>query len=237
MSLVRGELIKAVTTRTLLGYAATGVAITLANILVEALSGDLVQVSEKRSAIATLPILLLLFGVVGTAGEYRHRTAAPSALAAGCDRGRVLLARAAAYSVTAGAIAALMAAVALGVGLPLLGGEPGVGLAASDALLVAGGGLLAAACSAIIGVAGGALVRNQIAAVIGVLMLALIVTPLIAAVDDSAAGYTPFGAAVVVAGNADGRPLSWAGALLVLALWMVPLLCAAVVAERRRDLA
>jgi ABC-2 type transport system permease protein len=236
-SLVRGELIKTVTTRTLLGYAATGVAITVANLLVEALSGDLVAVSDKRSAVATLPILLLLFGVVGAAGEYRHRTAAPSALAAGRARGSLLVARAAAYAVAGAAVGALMVAVALAIGLPLLAGEPGPGLSGGDVLVVAGGGLLAAAWSAIIGVAGGALVRNQIAGVIGVLILAFVVTPLVATIDDSAAGYTPFGAAVVLAGNADGGTVSWAGAALVLAAWTVPLLVAAVITERRRDLA
>jgi ABC-type sulfate/molybdate transport systems ATPase subunit len=48
--------------------------------------------------IAGLHFWLILFGLVGAAGEYRHRTAAPAALAAGGRRGRVLLARAAAYA-------------------------------------------------------------------------------------------------------------------------------------------
>ena len=42
--------------------------------------------SDKREAIAGLPILLLLLGLVGAAGEYRHRTAGPAALARGSWR-------------------------------------------------------------------------------------------------------------------------------------------------------
>jgi ABC-2 type transport system permease protein len=93
-ALMRGELIKAVTTRTLFGYAALGVALAIANVLIVTLSKDLVTVADKQEAIAGLPMLLILFGLVGAAGEYRHRTVAPAALAAEaaaggcCSRGR-----------------------------------------------------------------------------------------------------------------------------------------------------
>ena len=90
-ALLRGELIKVVTTRTLLGYAALGVAVAIANVLIITLSQDLTTAADKQEAIAGLPMLLILFGLVGAAGEYRHRTAAPAALAAAVQRagGRV----------------------------------------------------------------------------------------------------------------------------------------------------
>src|SRR5918995_2940107 len=99
-ALMRGELIKTVTTRTLFGYAVIGVALAIANVLILTLSEDLVTVADKQEAIAGLPILLILFGLVGAAGEYRHRTAAPAALTAGRGGGRLLVARAGAYAVT-----------------------------------------------------------------------------------------------------------------------------------------
>jgi ABC-2 type transport system permease protein len=237
MALVRGELIKTATTRTLLGYAATAVAVTITTVLIETLSSDVVAVSDKRAAIATLPFLLLLFGVVGGAGEYRHRTAAPAALASGRDRAVVLMARTVAYAVVALGVGALMVAVSLLLGLPLLAGEPGPGLGSEDVLVLAGGGLVAAAWCASIGVAAGALVRNQVAGVMGTVILAFVVSPLIGTIDDSAVGYTPFGAAIVLAGNPEGGTLSWGASALVLAAWTAPLLAAAIVAERRRDLA
>src|SRR5262245_55806048 len=112
-ALLRGELIKVVTTPTLLGYAALGVAVAIANVLIITLSQDLTTVVDKQEAIAGLPMLLILFGLVGAAGEYRHRTAAPAAVAAGGRRGRLLLARAGAYTVTGLMLGALATAVTL----------------------------------------------------------------------------------------------------------------------------
>jgi len=237
-ALIRGELIKTVSTRTLLGYAATGAALAIANVvIVTQASGDLVTVSDKQEAIAGLPIIVLLFGLVGAAGEYRHRTAAPAALAAGQHRALLLLARAGAYALTGLAIGALMVAVALVLGLSLLPAHPGPGLGAHDVALVAAGSLLAAALSAIMGVAVGALVRNQVAGVVGALILAFVVSPLIAVIDETAVEFTPFGAAFALAGDPQAGTLSWGGDALLLLAWTLPLLLAAVVTERHRDLA
>jgi ABC-2 type transport system permease protein len=237
-ALLRGELIKTVSTRTLLGYAVTGVALAIANVvIVTQFSGDLVTVSDKQEAIAGLPIIVLLFGLVGAIGEYRHRTAAPAALAAGRDRALVLLARAGANALAGLVVGALMVAVALVLGLPLLGGHRGPGLGSHDVALVVGGSLLAAALSAIMGVAVGALVRNQVAGVVGALILAFVVSPLIAVIDETAAEFTPFGAAFALAGDPQAGTLSWGGDALLLVVWTVPLMVAAIIAERRRDLA
>ena len=232
--LLRGELLKSVTTRTIAGFVLTGVALTVLNVLIVTQFSGVVH--NKREALAGMPTLLLLFGLVGAAGEYRHRTAAPAALAAPHDRGRLLAARTGAYAVTALAIATLMAAVAVALGLPLLSDQPGPGLGAGDVASVAGGSVVAAGLSAMMGVAAGALVRNQVAGVIGAVMLAFVVNALIGNLNDSTGEYTPFGAAAVLAAASPGAALSWGGAALVLAAWTAPLLLAAIVVERRRDL-
>jgi hypothetical protein len=237
-ALLRGELIKAVTTRTVFAYAALGVAAAIVNVLILTLSEDLLTVANKQAAISGLPVLLILLALVGAAGEYRHRTAAPAALAAGGRRGRLLLARAGAYAVTGLVLATLTAAVTLALGLPLLSGEPGPGLGAGKIAAVAAGSILGAGLCAIMGVAAGALVRNQVAGVVGALILMFVGMPLLNVADETAAELTPFGASVVLAGDpAIGGTLSWAGAALVLAAWTLPLLLAAIVVERRRDLA
>jgi ABC-type transport system involved in multi-copper enzyme maturation permease subunit len=223
-----------VSTRTALAYAAGAVAVALLNLLVMVLAEDLVVVDDKREAIAGFPILLLLLGIVGAAGEYRHRTAAPAALAAGRGRGQVLVGRALAYALTGAAIATLSLAVTFAVGLPLLGGEPGPGLDSRDLVLVGAGSVLAAAISAIMGVAVGALARNQVAAVIGTLLLLFVATPLLQLVSQTMFELTPFAAATVVAGG-SAEILSWGGAALVLAAWTLPLTAAAILLERRRD--
>jgi hypothetical protein len=61
--------------------------------------------------------------------------------------------------------------------------------------------------------------------------------PLLNIVDETAAGLTPFGAAAVLAGDPTWDALSWADAGLVLSAWTAPLLFAAAIVERRRDLA
>ena len=235
--LLRGELIKTVTTRTVFGYAALGVALAIANVLIVTLSDDLVTVADKRGAVAGLPMLLILFGLVGAAGEYRHRTAAPAALAARGRRGRLLLARAGAYAVTGLLLGALAAASALGLGIPLLRGEPGPGLGSGEISAVIAGSLLGAGLCAIMGVAAGALVRNQVVGVVGALLLMFVATPLLNIADETAAELSPFGAAVILAGDtAAGDGLTWGQAGLVLTAWTVPLLVAAFTVERRRDL-
>jgi ABC-2 type transport system permease protein len=237
-ALLRGELIKTVTTRTLFGYAALGLALAIANVLIITLSKDLVTVEDQQEAIAGLPMLLILFGLVGAAGEYRHRTAAPAALAAGGDRGRLLLARAGAYAVIGLTLGALTTAASLALGLPLLSREGGLGLGSGEIAAVATGSIVGAGLCSIIGAAAGALVRNQVAGVVGALILMFVAMPLLNVADETAAELSPFGAAVVLAGDpAVGGTLSWGMAGLVLAVWTAPLLFAAIVVECRRDLA
>jgi ABC-2 type transport system permease protein len=236
-NLLRGELIKTVTTRTLFGYAALAVALAIANVLILNLSKDLITVADKQEAIAGLPMVLILLGLVGAAGEYRHRTAAPAALAAGGRRGRPLLARAAAYAATGLALGTLTAAVTLALGLPLLRGEPGPGLDSGKIAAVATGSIIGAGLCAIMGVAVGALVRSQVAGVVGALIVMLVATPLLIHVSETAAEFTPFVAAVTLAGDPTADELSWVDAGLVLTAWTVPMLIAAVLFERRRDLA
>jgi hypothetical protein len=233
----RGELIKAVTTRTIIGYAALAVGLAIANVLIVTLSEDLTTVADKQAAVAGLPILLILFGLVGAAGEYRHRTAAPAVLAAGARRGRLLIARAGAYAVAGLAIGALAATASLALALPLLRGEPGPGLDLGEIAAVAAGSVIGASLCAVMGVAAGALVRNQVVGVVGALLLMFVATPLLNIADETAAEITPFGVAVVLAGDPTGDLFSWVGAGLVLAAWTALLLLVAIMVERRRDLA
>jgi ABC-2 type transport system permease protein len=235
---IRGEIIKATTTRTILVYAAMATVLAVAQVLVTILatSSDLTALADKKEAIAGLPLVLLLLGIVGAAGEHRHRTVAPAVLVSGRDGGVMLLARAAAYAITGVAVAALAMVSSLAVGLPLLASESGTALAFGDVVLVAGGSLLAAALSAMLGVALGALVRNQVAAVTGTLVVIFVALPLVHALSATALDLTPFGAAQGVAG-ATLAALSWSEAGLVLVGWTLVALIAAIAAERRRDIA
>jgi ABC-2 type transport system permease protein len=238
IALVKGELIKTATTRTVAAYAVLALALAVAGVLLTILpaAGELRTLADKKEAIAGAPILMLLFALVGAAGEYRHRTAAPAALVSGRGASQLLVPRAAAYAIAGTAIAVPALVVTLAIGLPLLAGEPGPALEAGDVALVAVGTLVAAAISAIIGVAVGALVRNQVAAVTGTLVFVFVVLPLAQLASTAAVNMTPVGAGAGFAG-AQLDHLSWGAAGLVLAGWAAVLMLGAITFERSRDLA
>lgn len=238
MRLVRGELLKLVTTRALLAFAAIGIALTAANVVIIAVaSGVLDEVGEKEQALGGMPIVLLLFGVVGAAGEYRHRTAAPAALVAGCSRRTLLLARTAAYALGGLGIGALMVGVSVGLGLPLLADHPGPVLTTQQVLGVAGGDLAAFVLFAIIGAAVGALVRNQVTAVVSVLIFNFLLSPLLGTADEQLGNLTPFGAADVLVRQTQNTTLSVGAAAILLFAWTVFMVVITMLGERRRDLA
>jgi hypothetical protein len=234
---IRGELIKLRTTRTALGFAAAALLLVLATVLITILAGDPTSVTEKRTAINfgnTLSAVLLLFGVVGSTSEYRHRTLAPALLIAP-DRGKLTFARMLAYGVAALAIGVLLLIVAFAIGIPLLSGTSGPDLTGSDYARAAGGGLIAAVLCAILGVGLGVLVRNQVAGVVGSLCWFFIVEPLIPLISDDAAKGTIGSAASSLGGATTDTALGFVPALLVLAAWAAVFLIAGVLVDRRRD--
>jgi hypothetical protein len=235
--LIRGELIKLRTTRTALGFAAGVALVTLAIVLITVLAGNPKSIPDKRAALAvgsTISALLLLFGVVGSGAEYRHRTLAPALLVAPA-RGRLLSSRIVAYALAAVLIGLVMTAVAFAIGLPLLASQPGPSLRGIDYLRAAGGGLLTIVLSTILGVAVGTLVGNQIAAVIGSLVWIFVIEPLSNLVG-SVSKFTIGQTATAIGGDTGGQTLPWAAAVAVLVAWMVVFLVAAVLVDRRRDI-
>jgi ABC-2 type transport system permease protein len=236
ITLVRGEMIKVRTTRTALGFATAAVLLVLAVALITILAGDPVTAQEKRDALnvgGALSVPLLLFGIVGATGEYRHRTLAPAVLIAP-DRTRLTLARLLAYSFTAALVGVAMVVVALAVGLSLLSGQPGPGLASSDFTAVIGGGILTATLCAALGVGLGVVIKNQVAGVVGALVWLLILEPLLPLIDDVLAKGSILNAAGTL-GGANSDEVSWAGALLVLCVWAGVFVVVGLLVDRRRD--
>jgi hypothetical protein len=235
--LVRGELVKLRTTRTAVGFAAAAVLLVVATVLVVALATDARTVADKRDAInfgGWLSIIVLVYGVVGATGEYRHRTQAPALLIAPA-RVRLVLARAAAYAAGGAAFGVLLLVVTFGLGLPLMAAEPGPGLAASDLWHVGAGGVLTAVLCAAIGVGIGTLVGNQVAAVVGSLVWFFIVEPLVALPSEGASKFTIGQTSTALSGGTTGEVLGFGAALAVLAGWGVLLVGAGLLVDRRRD--
>lgn len=236
--LVRGEIIKLRTTRTALGFTAAVVILTLAIVLITILAGDPRTVADKRGALAVgsgTSALLLVFGVVGAGAEYRHRTLAPALLVAP-GRGRLLAARVIAYGLAGLAIGLVMTIVALAIGLPLLAGQPGPDLGASDYLHACGGGLLAIFLCTMLGVGVGTLVGNQVPAVIGTMIWLFILEPLSGLIDHLSK-FTIGQTATSLGGDTGGDVLAWGAAGLVMLAWAAAFVLAAALVDSRRDVA
>ena len=236
IALIGGEMIKVRTTRTALGFAVATLLLVLAVVLISILAGDPTDVDSKRDALNTggvMGVTLLLFGIVGASGEYRHRTIAPAVLIAP-DRFRLSLARLLAYVITAILVAIAMAALALVLGLLLLPSTEGPDLAGSDYLQLVAGAVIAAALSTALGVGVGILVRNQVAGVVGALVWILILAPLLGLIDEDIPSYTNADAAGTVGGS-EGEVLSWGGAIAVLFAWAAVFVIAGLLVDRRRD--
>jgi ABC-2 type transport system permease protein len=234
--LIYGELIKVRTTRTALGFGAASVLLVLALVLIGFLAGDPTTVDEKREALnvgGVLSVPLLIFGIVGATGEYRHRTIAPAVLIAP-GRARLTVARLIAYVLTGLLFGAAMVVVALVVGLPLAGGS-GEDLASSDILTVVFGGLLVAVLTVALGVGVGVLVRNQVAGVVGALIWLFILSPVLGLIDDDLPDYTTLPAAGVVGGASDADGPAYGAAVIVLVAWALVVFAAGLLLERRRD--
>jgi ABC-2 type transport system permease protein len=236
-ALIRGELIKVRTTRTAIGFALATLALVLLQVLISILADDPQGVDDKRGAIAvggTAGITLLVFGIVGATGEFRHRTVAPAVLIAP-DRLRLAAARTAAYAGTGLLVGVFAIALAVVLGVPLLGGEPGPDLTGDDYVSVIVGGLCTATLSAAIGVGVGLIVRNQVAGVVGMLVWLFVIEPLFSLVDEDVVDYMIGSASASAAGGPAEDSLSWGPGLAALAAWAVVLVAAGLLVDRRRD--
>jgi hypothetical protein len=231
--LIAGELIKVRTTRTALGFAAASVLLVLALVLISFLAGNTDSVQSKRDAMnvgGVLSVPLLIFGIVGATGEYRHRTIAPAVLIAP-GRARLTVARLIAYLLTAFIVGVAMVVVALALGTAL--GGQGQDLSGSDYATIAGGGLIVAVLSTALGVGVGVLVRNQVAGVVGALIWLFILSPVLGLIDEQLPNYTTLPAAGVAGGGSGD--ISWGRAVIVLVAWAVVFFAAGLFVERRRD--
>jgi ABC-2 type transport system permease protein len=237
---VAAELLKLRTTRTALGFLIAIVVLTLAAQGAGFATNDFRTAEDVREGLAGAGIaatFLLILGIVGTTGEYRHGTITSTLLAAP-DRRRLVAAKAIAY-LTTGALlglAAMLATFAMGA-IWLSVRDAPLGLVEPvDYLTLAAQGMLSAAISGAVGVAIGAILRNQVAAVVGILIWLFVVEPLIGLIPGNVAAFTIGGAQAGLEGApAFGDALDPVPAGLVFAAWALVLGLAGAELEERRD--
>jgi ABC-2 type transport system permease protein len=185
IDLVAAELLKLRTTRTFWLLAGGALAVTAMFTVASLASDSPSSEDDARSLITTIGIgglLMLLLGIISSAGEYRHGTITSTFLVAP-DRTRVLLGKLMAITIAALLVATLSTVVLLAIALPWLSadgnslGSHGVGAVDVAGILASSTAYIA--ISALLGVALGALLTNQIGAIAVVPVLLIVVDPLL----------------------------------------------------------
>lgn len=184
--------------------------------------------------------LAAILGAAVTAGEYRHRTAAATFLAAP-RRTRVIAAKLAACLTAGTGYAVACIAVSFAVALPWLQAR---GIEASPAIhgnpAVLGAVIISVALFAVLGAGLGALLGGEIVTVTGLLLYLYVAEPLISHVTalSQVTAYLPGVAAdgLTQATQSGVRLLTpWQGGL-VLAAWAIAIASAGAIRTTRRDI-
>jgi ABC-2 type transport system permease protein len=240
---LRAELLKLVTARTFWGLAGATVGlVVLVTVLTLALESSLRTEDDVRALLSTAGasgLLLLVLGVVFSAGEYRHGTIAWTLLVTP-DRLRVVAAQALACAVAGGVVGLVAAALTAAIGLPWLSAKDAASLSTGELLGLFLGGVLYTSLAAALGAGVGALLRNQVAAVVLVLVILFVIDPAVSAIVEDYAKYSLSGLGISLSGGTgedfSGEELLpvWAAAL-IWAGYTAALVVAAAAVTARRD--
>jgi ABC-2 type transport system permease protein len=223
--MLRAELLKLRTTRTFVTLVGVTVALSLLVVgLTAILADDFTEDSVREMFTFDFSSLfILLLGVTGMAGEWRHRTITSSVLAAP-DRIRLLVAKLISYAV-AGTVLSLIVTVALmALGTVILSIRDETTLGVADLADVLWRNLVVAALLGAFGVCVGGIVRNQIVAIVGLLVFAFALEPALLQLAPDVGRFGPtVGAPNGIIGINpvdDGDLLAPAAALAVMIGWV-----------------
>ena len=240
--LLRAELLKLRTTRTFVALVGASLALSLLVVVLTGLLSDEIGPQDARDLFTAdfTGLFIMLLGVIGMAGEWRHRTITGTVLAAP-DRLRLMAAKVVAYAAAGVVLSLIVTATIMLVGTIILSSRGFDTAALSDLLDVLWRNLLVAALVGGLGVCIGGLIRNQVVAIIGVLIIGFVMEPALFGLVPEVARFGPTQGAP--AGIQDIEPfgddtplLSPAVAVLVMLGWIAAFFTAAAVRLKRRDL-
>jgi ABC-2 type transport system permease protein len=163
-------------------------------------------------------VLMLIIGILMTAGEFRHGTIT-STLLITPDRKRMIGAKLASSAIVGAALGVAASVLTLAIALPWLAQRDiDLGAHGTDILIVLAGGIAATALGAVMGVGLGALMTNQTLAVTATLVWVFVVESLLAAFAPGVGRFFPGGAVSAMSSVAppsgDALPV-WIAGLLV----------------------
>lgn len=244
--LVRAELLKARSTRTTWILAGAAMVPCLFWIVVSVLTMDSSgnaglsldqQIQNIFGMAQEAYLFVLILGVVGMAGEHRHRTIGWSFLVVP-QRERVVAAKLVAYALIGLVVGVVAVAVTVAAAVPLLAvaGQP---VTAPGIPLILLGSVLSTALYAVLGVGLGALIRSQVAGVAAALIWFWYLEFTLVFYLPEVGRWLPGGAANALSGSqmSGGALLpAWAGGLLFLG-YALAAAAAANLITLRRDVA
>ncbi len=244
-NLIAAEFLKMRTTRTFWWVTALGVGLAVLLTIVTLATSTIESERDARSLVANIGIpalFMIILGVVGAAGEYRHGTITSTFLVAP-DRRRILVAKGLAYAIGGLAVGIACTALVIGISAPWLSAQghslSSLGLGAGELVVLVGGALAYLAISGVLGVAVGALATNQVTAVVTVFILLFVVDPVIAALFHPYGKFSLQGLGTKLSGASSeeaGFALFPLGvAALVYLGYAVALLAATAAIATRRD--
>jgi ABC-2 type transport system permease protein len=243
-ALIAAEFLKLRTTRSFWWNVGLALAFVVLNTVANLASQTIATESDARSLISGIGIsglLMLVLGVIGSAGEYRHGTITSTFLGEP-HRRRVVVAKMLAYGLVGLVVALASAVLVLALAVPWLSGDGhslgSLGVGGSDLIGIVAGASAYVAISAMLGVGVGSLLTNQITAVVGVLVVLFIVDPLLTGMLDWYGKFSLTGIGIALSGGTGDdagfgifSPLP--AALLFLAYAATFAVLAGLVSERR----
>ncbi len=240
-ALLRGELLKLRTTRTFAALVGAALLLSLLVVCLTAAMNDSLTERDLRQLFTTTnfsSLFILMIGVIGMAGEWRHRTIAGTILAAP-DRLKLLAAKTLSYAIAGIVLAAAVTLASMTAGTLILSGRGLMTLDVGALADVLWRNLLVASLLGPLGVCVGGLLRNQVVAIVGLLVFAFALEPAILALAPHVGQFGPtVGAPNGILGDSfNNKNLLAPGyAVLVLLTWVGTGFAATAALLRRRDL-
>jgi len=236
IALVLAELLKARTTRSALGLALGLLAIVGFFGSVHAatldLPADTHATSDNLSSVFFVPVFAIIFGILASAGEYRHGTISQTLLVTPV-REKLVGAKLVAAAIVGGALWAVAAALALVV-CGIWFGARGIPFDAGDAASTLLPALLAAALWAALGIGLGFVLTSQVGAIVALFAWLFVVESIVEGLLPRVHRFLPGGLLndVLHADDADfSRPVA---ALITLA-YVAAFAVVGTALARRRD--